>query len=264
MSSDRWVTGQSYEAFMGRWSRQVADPFLDWLAPGHGLNWLDVGCGTGALSRAICRRCQPQTLIGCDPSPDFISLARDSVADCPTTFVVTNADDLPSRDDGFDVVVSGLVLNFIPQPLTALQLMKARLRPGGTLGAYVWDYAQGMQFLRVFWDEASALDPSAADLDEARRFTLCQPDRLTDHFRRAGLQAVLATSLQIDTVFRSFDDFWSPFLAGTGPAPSYVASLNADAKRRLATRLRQRLHASADRSIRLTARAFAVRGSNLS
>jgi hypothetical protein len=119
-----------------------------------------------------------------------------------------------------------------------------------------------MRFLRIFWDEASALDPSAADLDEARRFTLCQPDRLTDHFRRAGLQAVLATSLQIETIFSSFDDFWSPFLAGTGPAPSYVASLNADAQRQLALRLRQRLHASADRSIRLTARAFGVRGSN--
>jgi SAM-dependent methyltransferase len=258
--SDRWITGRAYESFMGRWSRKVANQFLEWLAPAPGMNWLDVGSGTGALSGAICGHCRPRSLVGCDPSPDFVSFATNSIADCPASFIVAGADSLPSRDHGFDFIVSGLVLNFLPEPLIALQSMRDRLRSGGTLAAYVWDYAEGMQFLRLFWDEARAIDPSAAELDEARRFPLCHPDRLAELLAHAGLEAVQTTSLQTDTVFRGFDDFWSPFRAGTGPAPSFLASLHADAQTQLARRLRQRLGTSAGGSIRLMARAFAVRG----
>jgi len=245
---------------MGRWSRQAAGDFLDWLALASGLNWLDFGCGTGALSLAICWRGRPNSLVGCDLSPDFVSFARNHVLDCPAAFVVASSDTLPAREGGFDVIVSGLVLNFLPEPLAAVQAMGERLRPGGTVGAYVWDYEEGMQFLRIFWQEAAALDPSAADLDEARRFPLCQPDRLIQLFRQAGLHEVSVTSLQISTVFRDFDDFWSPFLAGTGPAPAYVASLDAGAQKQLAQRLKQRLPLAPDGSIPLTARAFGVRG----
>jgi len=259
-ASDRWDAGDAYESFMGRWSRQVADHFLDWLAPMPGLNWLDFGCGTGALSQAICRRVQPNSLVGCDPSPDFVSYARNHVADCPATFVVTNGDTLPSCQGGFDVIVSGLVLNFLAKPLAVVQSLGERLRPGGTVGAYVWDYAEGMQLLRIFWQEAATLNPSAADLDEARRFPLCQPDRLVDLLRHAGMREVATTALEIKTVFRKFDDLWSPFLAGTGPAPSYVASLDADAQNYLAFRLRQRLEPAPDGSISLIARAFGVQG----
>lgn len=244
---------------MGRWSRRVAGLFLDWLAPAPGLDWLDVGCGTGALSQAICRRFAPRSLSGCDPSPDFVSFARASVTDCPATFVVGSADSLPGHDGGLDAVVSGLVLNFLPRPAAAVRAMRDRLRPGGRLGAYVWDYAGGMEFLRIFWEEAAALDPSAADLDEARRFPLCHPDRLADLFRQAGMEDVATTDLRIDTVFAGFEDFWSPFRAGTGPAPSYVAALAAGDRERLALRLRQRLGASAGGPIHLTAQAFAVR-----
>jgi SAM-dependent methyltransferase len=245
---------------MGRWSRQVAGLFLDWLALPPAMNWLDVGCGTGALSAAICTQGSPNSLIGCDPSPDFVSVADRSFPDCPATFVVAAVDDLPARAGGFDAIVSGLVLNFLPQPLIAAHSMSDRLRQGGTLAAYVWDYADGMQFLRVFWDEAIAVDPSAADLDEARRFPLCRPDALAELFIRAGLHAVATTPLRIDTTFPSFNDFWSPFEAGTGPAPSFVASLNADARHQLASRLQARLRPSADGAIRLTATAFGVRG----
>jgi SAM-dependent methyltransferase len=254
------VAGDAYESFMGRWSRQVADLFLDWLAPAPALNWLDVGCGTGALSQAICRRLRPQSLIGCDPSPDFVSFARNSVTDCAATFVVAGADNLPAREGGFDVVASGLVLNFLPEPSAAVHEMRRRLRLGGALGAYVWDYAEGMEFLRIFWEEAAALDPSASDLDEARRFPICRPDRLAELFRSAAMEAVETVSLQIDTVFANFEDFWSPFCAGTGPAPSYLAGLRADHQEHLAQCLRERLHSSSDGSIHLTARAFGVRG----
>jgi SAM-dependent methyltransferase len=238
----------------------VADVFLDWLSLPPGLHWLDVGCGTGALSEGICGHHRPSSLIGCDPSPDFVSFASRAGAALPARFVVAGVDDLPGRDGGFDVVVSGLVLNFLPRPLVAVRSMKERLRPGGTLAAYVWDYAEGMQFLRLFWDQAIAVHPQAADLDEANRFPLCQPDRLASLFRRAGLVSVSTTSLQIDTVFASFDDYWAPFLAGTGPAPSLVAALPDHLRGRLADRLRERLDAAPDGLIRLEARAFGVVG----
>lgn len=258
--SDQWIAGDAYESFMGRWSRQVANHFLDWLAPAPGLSWLDVGCGTGALSQAVCQRCRPLGLVGCDPSPNFVSFATISLAGYPATFIVATADNLPSHGHGFDFIVSGLVLNFLPDPLAAVRSMRDRLRPGGSLAAYVWDYAEGMHFLRAFWEEARVVDPSASNLDEARRFPLCRPERLAQLLGRAGLEAVQTASLQIDTTFRDFDDFWSPFRAGTGPAPSFLASLDANAQTQLALRLRQRLNTSSDESIRLTARAFAVRG----
>lgn len=257
---DKWAAGDAYEIFMGRWSRQIAGLFLEWLAPMPGAAWLEVGCGTGALTQAICQRAAPASVLACDPSPALVTFARSLIVDRSVEFSIAGADDLPRRDGGFDVIVSGLVLNFLPDPLHTARWMKERMRPGGLLAAYVWDYAEGMQFLRVFWDEAGALDPAAAQLDEGRRFPLCSPDALIRLFHQAELAAVEATSLQIATVFPDFDAYWAPFLGGTGPAPSYVDSLDEDARGRLRLRLEQRLVPSPDGSIRLSARAVGVRG----
>jgi SAM-dependent methyltransferase len=257
---DSWAAGGAYETFMGRWSRGIARDFLEWLAPVPGANWLEVGCGTGALTGVIRQRAQPASLVACDSSPGFVSFARDSIKDSSVTFQVAGADDLPRREGGFDVIASGLVLNFLPQPPDAVRAMRERLRRGGMLAAYVWDYAEGMQFLRIFWDEVVALDPSAAELDEGGRFPLCRADALVRLFEQAGFDAVEARPLEIATDFPDFDAYWSPFLGGTGPAPSYVAALDRDARRRLKLRLKQRLAPSSDGSIRLAARALGVRG----
>jgi len=257
---EQWAAGDAYEAFMGRWSRQLAIEFLKWLAPRPGANWLEVGCGTGALTRAICQRTHPTSLLACDPSPQFVSYARKAKMDCPAEFLIAGADDLPHRDGSFDVIASGLVLNFLPNPQNAVRLMLDRIRPRGLLAAYVWDYAEGMQFLRTFWDEAVALDPSAAPLDEALRFPICQPDALIELFEQAGLDAVTTEALQVPTVFPSFDAYWTPFLGATGPGPSYIATLNPDAQARLRLSLERRLVRAPGASISLTARAFGVRG----
>jgi len=259
-SFEKWAGGDAYESFMGRWSRRVADDFLQWLAPLPGANWLEVGCGTGALTEAICRRAKPASLLACDPSPELLSFARSSITDSSVTFRIAGADDLPRRDGGFDLIVSGLVLNFLPQPSDAVRSMRERIRRGGILAAYVWDYAEGMQFLRIFWDEALALDPSAAQLDEGRRFPLCRPEALIQLFEQAGIDSVETRALEITTAFPDFDAYWSPFLGGTGPAPSYVGSLDPDARGQLRLRLKQRLAPSADGSIQLRARAMGVRG----
>lgn len=257
---DKWMSADAYERFMGRWSRQLAKAFIQWFAPAASWNWLEVGCGTGALTQAIYHNAHPASVDACDPSPQFVSFARRSLANPAITFLVAGADELPHREDGFDAVVSGLVLNFIPSPDLAVRSMISRLRPGGMLAAYVWDYAEGMQFLRLFWDAAVDLDPAAADLDEGHRFPICHPEALADMLEGAGLNSVETHALEIDTPFPDFESYWAPFLGGTGSAPTYVVSLHPTAREQLRLRLREQLSPAADGSIQLTARAWAVRG----
>jgi SAM-dependent methyltransferase len=257
---DRWVTGEAYEAYMGRWSRPLAGRFLDWLGWDPAAHWLDVGCGTGALTSVISERCAPASVVACDPSEAFIAHARQHLSDERVSFVAAPAGTLPERDGGFGAIVSGLVLNFLADPGGAVSAFRARLRPGGRTGAYVWDYAEGMEFLRVFWDEAVRLDAGAEALDEGRRFPVCRPEALVSVFRSAGLQQVDTGSLEIPTVFASLDDYWRPFLRGTGPAPGYVASLDDDRRAELKARVARRLPTGPDGTIPLRARAWAVRG----
>jgi SAM-dependent methyltransferase len=219
-----------------------------------------VGCGTGALTGAIYVLAEPASIVACDPSETFVAHARKMLRDDRVSFVVGDTASLPGDPGGFDCVASGLVLNFVPDPAGAIGRMRQRLCPGGTLAAYVWNYVDGIEFLRHFWDEAVALDSAAADLDEGRRFPLCHPDALTSLFVAAGLRDVAAESLEVPTHFQDFNDFWTPFLRGTGPAPSYAASLSEERRTRLRDRLASRLSVEADGGIRLKARAWAVRG----
>jgi trans-aconitate methyltransferase len=156
VSSDRWVAGDAYEVYMGRWSRPVARAFLEWLHAEPSANWLEVGCGTGALTSTICQLCAPASVVACDLSEPFVGHARRQLSDARVTFHVAGADALPRRDGGFDVAVSGLVLNFLPDPGATVASLRERLRSGGVVAGYVWDYADGMEFLRLFWDEAGA------------------------------------------------------------------------------------------------------------
>jgi SAM-dependent methyltransferase len=245
---------------MGRWSRPLARRFVEWLHPNPLANWLEVGCGTGALTSAICDLGEPASIVACDPSEPFIEHARKNLSDARVSFVVAGAEALPRRVGGFDASVSGLVLNFLPDAADTLSTIRARLRRGGTVAAYVWDYAEGMELLRAFWEEVVASDPRAAALDERQRFPLCRTAPLASLFRAAGLAQVESYALEIATDFAAFDEYWTPFLQGTGPAPSYVASLDPVERAALKEQLRRRLQADSDGCIRLRARAWAVRG----
>jgi SAM-dependent methyltransferase len=255
-----WASGKAYEPFVGRWSRLVARDFLAWLAVPAKTRWLDVGCGTGALSRTILDTVAPDALVGVDPSQGYLAFARDQVRDKRAWFAAGDAQALPVDSASYDAVVSGLALNFIPQPHRAVEEMARAARPGGVVAAYVWDYAGKMQFMRYVWNAAAALDPAAGDFDEGRRFPLCKPDPLDELFRTAGLQNVAVRPIDIATDFRDFDDFWSPFLGGQGPTSGYILSLS-DAKRAtLRDRIKSGLPFSLDGSLPLVARAWAVRG----
>lgn len=257
---DAWTAGDRYEAYMGRWSRLVAPRFLDWLALPGGLDWLDVGCGTGVLSAAVLARCHPGSLLAIDPSEGFVAAARGTLSDARAEFQVADAQALPLGGASRDAIVSGLVLNFIPDGKKALAEMKRVARPGGTVACYVWDYpGGGLEFVHAFWEAATALDPAAKDLSEDRRFPSCTPDGLTALATGAGLTHVECIPIEAATVFRDFDDYWRPFTLGAGPAPGYCASLAPEARQRLQDRLHDTLPRSTDGSIHLKARAWAIR-----
>lgn len=257
---DAWLEGDRYEPYIGRWSRLVAKPFVAWLDAAPALDWLDIGCGTGALSEAILAGADPGSVTGIDPSEAFVRHARAHVVDRRAAFEVGQAQALPFGADRFDLAVSGLVLNFVPDPPAALQEMRRVLRPDGAAALYVWDYAAGMELLRHFWDAAIALDPGAVPLDEAGRFPICDPDRLEALFRATGFQEVEVRAIDITTDFRDFDDYWRPFLGGQGPAPTYLMSLGEDRRESLRRRIENALPIGGDGAISLRARAWAVSG----
>lgn len=258
MGTDNWEEGDAYDHYMGRWSRPVAEAFVGWLDPAPGGRWVDVGCGTGALTSAIATAASPVELVGVDPSGGFLAGARRRLGG-RARFVIGDAEALPLDFDHFDTSVSGLALNFVPHPSRAVREMVRVTRPGGTVAAYVWDYAEGMELIRIFWDVAATVDPSAAELDEGSRFPLCRPDALEALFERCGLDAVACTGMVVATPFVDFEDYWRPLLGGQGPIPSYVASLHPDTRHRLRTRLAETLAPDGDR-IELSARAWAIRG----
>ena len=251
----QWSSGEIYESYVGRWSRLVAPEFIGWLDQPPGLRWLDVGCGTGALTSAILRTADPASVLGIDPSEGFIGDARQAVNDPLARFEVRSAAELP--DGPYDVVVAGLVLNFIPERVEALRRMR---EIGTTVAVYVWDYAGGMQLMRYFFDAMVDVRPQDRHEDEARRFPFCTPEGLEGLFREAGFADVRTREIVVPTVFESFDDYWQPFLGGQGVAPAYLRSLDVADQDALRDALRARLPIAADGSIRLTARAWAAAG----
>jgi len=256
--SDTWERGSPYEQYVGRWSRQVAPLFLSWLGIPSGRRWLDVGCGTGALCAAIVDCCSPAAVAGVEPSEGFLKTAKETLAG-RAVFYNGRATAIPLGDASVGVVVSGLVLNFVQDKHAALLEMSRVTSKGGTIAAYVWDYAGKMDLMQFFWDAAIELDESAAKLDEGVRFPLCHPEALEKLFASAGLEEINVKPIEIRTQFSNFDDYWQPFQGGQGPAPAYAMSLDETSRARLRVSLRERLPTAANGSISLTARAWAAR-----
>ena len=256
---DMWAQGDAYERYVGRWSREVATRFLPMLAARPGKRWVDVGCGTGALSAAILNLCSPSAVTGIEPSEGFLKTARSTLPQ-KVVLLQGSATSIPLDDNAADVVVSGLVLNFVPDQAAGLTEMFRVTAAGGTIGAYVWDYAERMELMRYFWDAATAVDPRASRMDESTRFPICHPENLVQLFVEAGLRNVAVTAIDIPTPFNNFDDYWEPFLGGQGAAPAYAMSLSESARERLREELFTCVPREGDGSIALIARAWAVRG----
>lgn len=255
-----WGSGDAYEKYMGRWSRQIAPRFLDWLSPASDEEWLDIGCGTGALSSAILTKCAPRRVVGADTSDAFVAVALSQIRDSRFHPCTGNATALPFDDDEFTIAVSGLVLNFIKDSEKAISEMARVVRPGGLVALYVWDYAGHMQIMRYFFDAAAESDIRARDFDDGVKAPICRPRPLSSLFTRMGLVEIDVQGIDIPTAFADFDDYWTPFLGGTGSAPKYYASLTSDAQNQLRDAVRRRLPTGPDGEILLAVRAWAVKG----
>jgi len=254
-----FAQADSYEQFMGRWSRLLAPPFVAFAGVHDGAAVLDVGSGTGVLAFAVRTADPTGKITGIDLSPDYVAYATRHHAEARVHFEVGDAQKLQFAAALFDSTLSLLVLNFVPDPALALREMKRVTKPGGTIAVAVWDYSGDMEMLRIFADEASALDADFGT--DERQMPLGKRGALGVLFRAGGLDHVEEAPIDITLHFASFDDFWNPFLLGTGPAGAYVARLSTERRDALAAVLRQRLVGATDHAFDLKGRAWAVKGS---
>jgi len=255
-----WNDAEAFQSYGGRWSRYAGRELLDWLEPDPNLSWLDVGCGTGSLVEAILTFAEPADVTGVDQSEEYLSYAESKFGASNVNFQLGNAEDLDVADSAFDVVTSGLLLNFLDDPLAVVKEMKRVVVPGGIVAGFVWDYGPHTQFVDTFWKAAAKLDPQASELDEATRFPLCKPEPLRELLTEGGLDDVVVEKRYIATPFENFNDYWEPFLGGQCPAPRYCASLSEQQQLDLREHLRFNMRFDPKGRIRMYARLWAFRG----
>jgi SAM-dependent methyltransferase len=247
----------AYDRFVGRYSAALAASTIDRVGPSRRTTALDVGCGPGPLTSALAETVGAKNVAAVDPSETFARAAAERVPDADVR--TASADALPFPDDAFDVTLSQLVVNFLPDAPAGVREMRRVTRPDGLVASSVWDYRGEMTMLRAFWDAALDLDPGARELDEGRRMPFAQPDELTALWTQAGLSEVSCEAITVAAEYGDFEDLWSPFTAGIGPAGSYCASLPAEAQVELRETYRRRL-GSPRGAFELSARAWFVIG----
>jgi SAM-dependent methyltransferase len=249
------VAGDAYDRFMGRYSRELAPRLIEFARIESGMSVLDVGCGPGALAEQLAERVGSKFVSAADPSEPFVAACAQRVPGADVR--QADAEKLPWRDGAFDAALAQLVVNFMRDPHAGVAEMRRVVRPGGTVAACTWDYGDGMQMLRGFWDAARALDPDAPDEGRAMRFR--SSEELEELWRAVGFDGVETGPLVVETTYADFDDLWRPLTLGVGPAGSYCKSLEPKQRNALRDELFVRLGSPVG-SFTLSARAWAVRG----
>jgi SAM-dependent methyltransferase len=231
------TTGAAYDAFMGRYSRQLAEVFADAAHVTDGQRALDVGCGPGAMTGVLAARLGASSVAACDPSEPFVAGCR---ARHPGVDVrLAPAEALPFDDDDFDVALAQLVLHFVSDADAAAREFHRVVRRGGIIGACVWDFAERMEMLRQFWDAALELDENAPD--EAKTLRFGREGEIAELFAAAGLVDIEESTLRVSSAYRDFDELWAGFLKGIGPAGAYCVSRPEDQRVALKAKLFERL-----------------------
>lgn len=256
---DAWSDADNYEPYMGRWSRQLASELLVWLDVAPDARWLDFGCGTGAVTAAILAQADPRSVLAVDPSRPYLDAARAAISDPRATFLLGTAESLRDLPLQLDAIVSGLVLNFVPDPRATLDYLARTADEGATVGVYVWDYSE-MEMLGLFWDVASTFPASAPILQRLERFADLDRDELEGVVGDAGFTQVESQEVTVSMVFPDFDDYWRPLLGRQGPASYLLGELAPDDRDDLGEALRAVLPIESDGSIHLRARALMARG----
>ncbi len=259
MSSNpiRFDNGAAYERYMGQWSRMAGEAFIDWLAQGRGLRWLDVGCGNGAFTELFAERSAPASVTGIDPSENMLAFARTRTSLRGADLRQGDAMALPFTDGSFDVAIMPLVIFFVPDPAKGVAEMKRVVRPGGVVAAYSWDMDGGGGFpyaaLQAAMQELGIpvpVPPSAHASKLDVKLVL---------WRAAGLLAVETHKITVQRTFANFEDYWTTILGGPSVGAT-LAALSAGDSARLQERLRARLPADASGQITYGAWANAIKG----
>ncbi|HEX2135323.1 MAG TPA: class I SAM-dependent methyltransferase [Microvirga sp.] len=227
------TNADGYELMMGRWSRLLAESFLDFAdLPDGATAVLDVGCGTGSLTRSVAARTKAEA-VGIDTAAPFVDYARASNRNPRISYAVQDATALSFASASFDAAVSMLVLNFIPEYRRAASEMIRVTRAGGRIAAACWGVAGGVVTFRMFWDTAAALDPAASsNRADALSAPLTRHGELASLFRELGLREVEETDLTIWMRFQDFADFWTPYTSGQATTGAYVAGLDQPKRER--------------------------------
>lgn len=240
MSSSFSTAGaDGYELLMGRWSAGLSAPFIEFFGVEAGDRILDVGCGTGSLTRALAAAGGIESVTGIDPSEAYVSFAAGRSDDPRLSYQIGNALELAFDDGSFDRCVSQLVLNFIPEAHQALKEMVRVTRRGGTVAVAVWDVRGGLPAFRMFWDTACVVDDGAA-APRNRYYSgpLTRPGELAAAFTALGLGDVSQDAVTVRMSFENFADYWRPMLGKTGPVGAYLASVDEATRAELERRVR--------------------------
>src|ERR1700704_5033913 len=254
--------GAAYEFWLGRWSRRLANVFLDFVEFSEAGELLDVGCGTGALTFAMADRWPGRPVIGVDIAAPFISYAQSRRSGDRPTFEIGDACALKYADGRFAGVAAHLVFLFIPKPEVALREMRRVTRSGGTVAAVVWDSRGGLVFQRMLWDNAVAIDPNArVSRNNLFANPVAIPGGLAGFFNEAGVTKIDTQSVTIRMDYENFEDYWQSFQGGQGPVGVYFTNLDLALKARIKEAVCDAYcSGSADGPRSLTASAWAVQG----
>jgi len=253
-------TYTEYDDFMGRWSRQVATQFLDWLNARQGLDWLDVGCGVGMLAQSVVKDYAPSSVTGVDPLEKSIVAAKQHPSNRVIQFEIGDAQELPFKDTQFDVVVSGLMIKFVPNKTKAIEEMKRVTRPGGIVALYDWDIDSNMNTTRHFWEAVADVIPGRPEDQPSDRTPMTEIDSIAKSFDAAGVEEIQQDTISFTTRFRDLDDYWNPITRNSQNVGRFYKTLTAEQREAVHQRLKQTLPFADDGTISFESRALAVKG----
>ncbi|HEY1781075.1 MAG TPA: class I SAM-dependent methyltransferase [Roseiarcus sp.] len=252
-----FTDGEAYQRMMGRWSRTAGEVFLDWLHLPQGLRWADVGCGTGAFTELLVDRCAPSEVCAVDPSADQIAYARTTPAANTVNFQVGDAQSLPFGDGAFDAAAMALVMTFISDPAKALAELKRVVKPGGTIGTYVWDFANGGSTLEPL---RRAIEAAGAKMVPAPGHQNSSREALNRIFKAAALDDVATRVIEIDVSYPNFDSYWASQTALPNSIVQHLHEMKAAEVDGVKAYLRERLPTDQSGRIAYKAKASAAKG----
>jgi SAM-dependent methyltransferase len=244
------VSAGAYQRLMENYSVPLAVAFADEAGIRHGQRALDVGCGPGPLTAELVRRLGAPAVCGVDPSRSFAAAARERLPEVDIR--LAGAEEIPFPDAAFDAALAQLSVHFMTDPVAGLREMARVTRPGGTVGACVWDHGGGRSPVALLWQAVRDLDPGAPD---ESGLAGVREGHLASLFADAGMAGAQATTLTVRATYDSFEDWWEPFTQGVGPAGAYVTSLAEQPRARLRERA---MELAGGPPIEITATAWTV------